>query len=398
MSLRSLFLFFCLMFMSAVAVMADPVSRDRKKQGDEFVVVIDAGHGGHDFGAIGARTNEKTINLKVALWVKQFLSDDAPDIKIVMTRSDDRFVPLAERASIANKAGGDLFVSIHTNSLDKKNPKRKTVAGASVYSLGLDRTEENLAVAMRENAVMTLETDYTTTYEGFDPKSAESYIIFEMDRDMHMEQSISAAKAVQNQLIKTASRLDRGVRQAGFLVLRATSMPSILVELDFICNPSQEEYMSTEKGQKKLGRAVAEGIISFSDDVARARAQIDGSSPVTRRKKTAPKDDGKSSSVDNNGGATVRESEVAAYGSELSENSDSSFYRIQFMTLGKPLRADDKRILGLPGPVHYYRHGGSVKYVCGRYASEKEAIEALSEVKRRYADAFVVKTRGSSRL
>lgn len=393
MSLRPLLLTIVMIFMMAAAVMADPVSRDKKKP-EEFVVVIDAGHGGRDFGAVGAVTNEKTINLKVALWVKEFLSDDAPDIRIVMTRSDDRFLPLAERASIANKAGGDLFVSIHTNSVDKKNPNRKTVAGASVYSLGLGRTEENLAVAMRENAVMTLEADYTTTYEGFDPKSAESYIIFEMDRDLHMEQSISAAKAVQNQLIRTASRIDRGVRQAGFLVLRATSMPAILVELDFICNPSQEEYMASEKGQKKLGRALAEGIISFSDEVARARARIDGDQPVVHRKKTGSK------SADTPGDAASKPVKTGPqpYGSELSDAADSVFYRIQFMTLSRPLKADDKRILDLPAPVHYYRHGGSVKYVCGRFVTEKEALEALNEVKRRYSDAFVIRTRGGSRL
>ena len=187
----------------ALTCQASAPSRN-KKNNEEFIVVIDAGHGGRDFGAVGDITNEKTINLNVAKEVRAILAEEAPDIKVVMTRDNDTFVSLAGRANIANKAGGDLFVSIHTNSVDKKNPRRSTISGAAVYSLGLGRTEENLEVAMRENAVMTLEPDYSTTYEGFDPKSAESYIIFEMDRDLHMEQSISAAKAVQKKLVDIA--------------------------------------------------------------------------------------------------------------------------------------------------------------------------------------------------
>lgn len=283
---RSIFISAMLMLAGAATVVAASPSR-RAENTDPFVVVIDAGHGGKDYGAIGKVTNEKSINLNVARQIRDILAEDAPDIKVVMTRSDDRFVPLAGRATIANKAKGDLFVSIHTNSVDKKNPNRLKVAGASVYSLGLGRTEENLAVAMRENAVMTLEPDYTTTYEGFDPNSAESYIIFEMDRDLHMEQSISAAKAVQEQLVSTARRSDRGVRQAGFLVLRATSMPAILVELDFICNPTQEKYMHSEKGRKELGQAVAKGIINYSDEVARDKAILEGREAPAPRKKTS---------------------------------------------------------------------------------------------------------------
>ena len=340
-------------------------------------------------------TNEKSINLNVARQIRDILAEDAPDIKVVMTRSDDRFVPLAGRATIANKAKGDLFVSIHTNSVDKKNPNRLKVAGASVYSLGLGRTEENLAVAMRENAVMTLEPDYTTTYEGFDPNSAESYIIFEMDRDLHMEQSISAAKAVQEQLVSTARRSDRGVRQAGFLVLRATSMPAILVELDFICNPTQEKYMHSEKGRKELGQAVAKGIINYSDEVARDKAILEGrEAPAPRKKTSRPRYDSKQAA----GSAKASTADDPERGSEMADPTNEEVFRIQFLTLKRPVGKNDNRIKGLPGPVVYYHHGSWVKYVSGRYATEKEALEALREVKRRYADAFVVRTRGASRL
>lgn len=353
----------------------------------EFVVVLDPGHGGRDYGAIGSSTNEKTINLSVARVVRDLLAEESPDIKVVMTRSGDTFVPLARRADIANKAGGDLFVSIHTNSVDKRNPNRRRVAGASVYSLGLGRTEENLEVAMRENSVMTLEPDYTTTYEGFDPTSAESYIIFEIDRDLHMEQSISAAKSIQDELVATAGRADRGVRQAGFLVLRATSMPSILVELDFICNPTQEKYMSSEKGRKALGRAIASGIRSYCDEARRARAHIEGTAPSPRR---PARDDGAS--------APASRKDSGAAVTELDDSDSATVYRIQFATLPRTMKEGDRRLNGLPDPVRYYRHGGSVKYVCGRYMSEAEALKALPSVRRLYKDAFVVCTRGASRL
>ena len=376
----------------ALTCQASAPSRN-KKNNEEFIVVIDAGHGGRDFGAVGDITNEKTINLNVAKEVRAILAEEAPDIKVVMTRDNDTFVSLAGRANIANKAGGDLFVSIHTNSVDKKNPRRSTISGAAVYSLGLGRTEENLEVAMRENAVMTLEPDYSTTYEGFDPKSAESYIIFEMDRDLHMEQSISAAKAVQKKLVDIASRNDHGVRQAGFLVLRATSMPAILVELDFICNPTQEKFMASEQGRKKLGRAVAKGIISYSSEVARSRALIDGKAAKTDHVKDKPKKNEEASAK-----TPPTVASMPTKGTELSETSDSIVYRIQFMTLQRPIGGNDKRLNGLPAPVQYYRHGGAVKYVCGRYATESEAAAALAEVKRIYSDAFIIRTRGTSRL
>lgn len=391
---RSIFISAMLMLAGAATVVAASPSR-RAENTDPFVVVIDAGHGGKDYGAIGKVTNEKSINLNVARQIRDILAEDAPDIKVVMTRSDDRFVPLAGRATIANKAKGDLFVSIHTNSVDKKNPNRLKVAGASVYSLGLGRTEENLAVAMRENAVMTLEPDYTTTYEGFDPNIAESYIIFEMDRDLHMEQSISAAKAVQEQLVSTARRSDRGVRQAGFLVLRATSMPAILVELDFICNPTQEKYMHSEKGRKELGQAVAKGIINYSDEVARDKAILEGrEAPAPRKKTSRPRYDSKQAA----GSAKASTADDPERGSEMADPTNEEVFRIQFLTLKRPVGKNDNRIKGLPGPVVYYHHGSWVKYVSGRYATEKEALEALREVKRRYADAFVVRTRGASRL
>ena len=202
----------------------------------DFVLVIDAGHGGHDPGAIGRISKEKNINLNVALKLGKLVEENCPDVKVIYTRQRDVFIPLDRRAQIANDAKADLFISIHTNSL----AQNRTVKGASTWTLGLAKSQANLEVAQRENAVILYENDYKTRYAGFNPNSAESYIIFEFMQDKYMEQSVHLASLVQKQFCHTCKRHDRGVHQAGFLVLKASAMPSILIELGFISTPEEE--------------------------------------------------------------------------------------------------------------------------------------------------------------
>lgn len=221
-----------------------------------FVVVIDPGHGGKDAGCVGALTKEKTIVLDVSKRLQSLIAEGMPEVKIVMTRDDDRYITLQDRATIANNANGDLFISVHVNSVDKRNRRRQTINGASVYTLGMSRSENNLSVAMRENSVMELEDDYTQAYQGFDPKSAESYIIFELNQNSHINRSIEFANSTQKELISTAGRADKDVRQDGFWVLWATSMPAVLIELDYICNPEAERFMNSDKGKDKLAKAI----------------------------------------------------------------------------------------------------------------------------------------------
>lgn len=232
-----------LFFMAAASV--------SQAEGRDFVVVIDAGHGGKDPGARGKIINEKSINLSVALKLGKLISGEHPDVKIVYTRKTDKFVELDERAEIANRNKADLFISIHTNSV----AKGKQARGTETYTLGLARTEENLAVAMRENSVILLEDDYQQKYEGFDPNSTESYIIFEFIQNKHMQQSIDFASEIQACFAST-KREDRGVRQAGFLVLRKTSMPGVLIEVGFISNKDEERYLASESGQQQLAKAI----------------------------------------------------------------------------------------------------------------------------------------------
>lgn len=252
--LVSIILLVCLsMGVSLQALGASATNKD-------FTVVIDAGHGGKDHGAIDNGVREKDINLSVALRLGELIKKKLKNTKVVFTRDDDTFVSLQGRADIANKAKGDLFISIHTNSVDAKNKNRKTVAGASVYTQGGHKDEANMAVARRENSVIELENGYQQKYSGFDPNKVESYIIFEMAAKHNISQSHRFAKNVQDNLVKIASRKDRGVHQAGFWVLWATSMPSALIELDFICNPESAKYMTSKEGVDKLAEAIFEAV------------------------------------------------------------------------------------------------------------------------------------------
>lgn len=342
---------------------------------EDFVVVIDPGHGGKDAGALGQRTNEKTVNLLVAQKLAKLLRDNMDDVSVHMTREGDRFVALQKRADFANGKHADIFVSIHANSVSAKSPTRTTVNGAAVYTLGLDRSDTNLSVAMRENEVMKMEDDYTTAYEGFDPSSTESYIAFEMMQHKNMDQSIALAEAVQNQLVRHAGRKNNGVRQAPFWVLVRTSMPAILVELDFICNPTMEKFMASESGSDKLARAIYNGIERY-----REQGQGTKVKRQTRPKKTvvAPKEETPVS----------RDTDI--------NNSDIT-YKIQFLTNPRKLPKGDSRFKGL-SPVDNYKDGGVYKFTYGSYPSMDEATKALPKVKKKFKDAFVIKTRNGKRI
>lgn len=230
----------------------------------KFTVVIDAGHGGKDIGATDNGVMEKNINLKVAKQLESLIKKKMKNTRVIMTRDDDTYLTLQQRADKANKSQGDIFISIHTNSVDKKNRNRKQIAGSSVYTLGLHKDDNNLAVAMRENSVIELEQDYEKKYSGFDPQRDESYIIFEMAQKKNLSQSIHFAETVEKELVNSG-RKNRGVHQAGFWVLWATSMPSVLVELDFICNPESAKYMASDKGSKELAEAIFKALQKYED-------------------------------------------------------------------------------------------------------------------------------------
>ena len=341
----------------------------------QFCIVIDAGHGGHDHGAVGEIVNEKSINLAVGQRLGKLIEKRMPDAKVIFTRNNDNFVTLQGRCDIANRSKGDIFVSIHTNSVDAKNPNRTKVCGASVYTLGLNRASTNLDVAMRENSVMKLEDDYSTTYCDFDPTSAESYIMFEMAQNAHIDQSIRLADEIQRELITTAGRRDKGVRQAPFWVLVRTSMPAVLVELDFICNPESERFLASDKGRDDLAQAIYNGIATY------------------RRGLKTPAKAGKPAKSDRTNDSSA--TDAGKKNSKATENK--IVYKVQILTSDKPLSKNDSRLSGLTD-VDSYRHGGAVKYTVGSFATPAEAQKCLEKLKRRFPDAFVIKTKNGKRI
>ena len=224
-----------------------------------FTVVIDAGHGGHDAGAIGLKlkVQEKNLNLTVAKQLAEKIRTNYPEVKVVLTRDTDVFLPLQQRADIANKHHADLFISIHTNAAENRNAQ-----GAETFILGTERMEDNLDVAMRENAVMKLEEDQTV-YQGFDPNSIESYILFELMQNQYMDHSLQFAELVQNQFVGTLQRANRGVRQAAFWVLLKSACPSVLVEMGFLSNAEEEKWLASAEGKTGIVNGIFDAFQKF---------------------------------------------------------------------------------------------------------------------------------------
>jgi len=390
MSLKHIFRLLAVLFLLPLSVAAK-----------DFVVVIDPGHGGKDAGALGQRTNEKTINLGVAKRLRDLINDNMRDATVVMTRDTDRFVTLQGRADLANRKHADIFISIHANSVDRKSPMFTKVNGAAVYTLGLKRSETNLSVAMRENAVMKLEPDYSTTYQGFDPSSAESYIAFEMMQHSNLDQSIELAEAVQNQLVRTAGRKNNGVRQAPFWVLVRTSMPAILVELDFICNPAMEKFMASENGQNRLAKAIYNGIAKYRKNaplnVGKSTAEPTSSDIREAEQRVADGDTGMTGNTRAKHAKPAKPDRRKDKKEKAEKNNGEIIFKIQFLTASSPLRDGDRRLKNL-SPVDYYTDGKIVKYTYGTYRSMSEANKELPRIKRLFPDAFVIKTRDGKRI
>lgn len=240
----------------------------------KFTLVVDAGHGGHDVGAKGAVSLEKNINLNVALAFGKYVEQNCKDVNVIYTRKTDEFIPLKTRANIANRNNADLFISVHTNAL----PNGRIARGLEVYTLGMHRAKDNLDVAMRENSVIEEEDNYKQTYQGFDPTSSESYIMFEFMQSANMRRSVELAKLIENSACNSAGRNNMGVHQAGFLVLRETSMPSCLIELGFITTPDEEEFLNTDDGVDKLAYGIYKAFVEYKkkyfDDVKTAQNNV----------------------------------------------------------------------------------------------------------------------------
>ncbi|MBK6620880.1 MAG: N-acetylmuramoyl-L-alanine amidase [Saprospirales bacterium] len=227
-------------------------------------IVIDPGHGGHDPGCLGAHSFEKEIALGIAQKLAAYVAGTYPDVEVILTRNTDEFIPLNERAQIANRSLADLFISVHCNYISRASH----VQGSETYVLGAHKMEENLQVALRENAAVLHEENYESIY-GYDPNSPEAHIIMSMFQNAYLGRSILFAGKVEQHLVQSANRQSRGVKQAGFLVLRETAMPSVLIEAGFLSNSQEEKYLRSEEGQLQVAAAI---LSAFGD----YKAEIEG--------------------------------------------------------------------------------------------------------------------------
>ncbi len=333
----------------------------------KFVVVIDAGHGGKDPGAVNGKYYEKTINLNVALELGRLIEKECSNVQVIYTRKTDVFVELYKRAEIANKAKANLFISIHTNSSNSK-----AAYGAETYLLGVEanRTSANLNAALAENNAVIYEDDYETHYEGYDPKSPESMIIFEFLQNEYQSESQKMAIMVQDQMTDYGGRHDRGVHQAGYLVLWKNAMPSILIELGFISNNDECRYLYSTDGQHNLAESIKRAFVKYLNEYTQPTPQPDISGFV----KPAP--------------AKTTSAQPAL--SDNKSSDDHIVYRIQFMASTAQLKENDKRLNGLEG-IWTYEEGSLVKYTCYGDADLEKVKANLSQVRKKYPDAFIVK-------
>lgn len=343
-------------------------------------MVIDAGHGGHDPGAVGKISKEKNINLTVALKLGNMIKKECDDVKVVYTRSKDVFIPLDRRAQIANNAKADLFISIHTNAL----ANNRTAQGASTWTLGLAKSDANLEVAKRENSVILYESDYKTRYAGFNPNSAESYIIFEFMQDKYMEQSVHLASLVQKQFRSHCNRGDRGVHQAGFLVLKASAMPSILVELGFISTPAEERYLNSENGTTTLARGIYRAFLSYKRE---QEIRLTGASRTI-----IPNDDpAPAIAAETKAVAEAPDKKTASRPVvvESATNDEDITFKVQILTSSRPLTKNDARLKGLKG-VDYYKEGGVYKYTYGASSDYNKVARTRRNISGQFKDAFII--------
>ena len=370
---------------------------------NKFTLVIDAGHGGHDAGAVGHLTKEKIINLNVALAFGNLVEQHCPDVNVIYTRKTDIFIPLQERANIANRAGADLFISVHTNSL----PAGRIARGFETYTLGMHRAKDNLDVAMRENSVISLEKDYKQRYQGFDPHSSESYIMFEFIQTANMEKSVELARTIQQTVCNHAGRIDKGVHQAGFLVLRETSMPSCLIELGFISTPDEEEFLNSDSGVKTMANGIYKAFVAYKNKfndkivVPYAAPQYQGIQGVGHvvpqhvDKAQAKSKEGKKTTTQTPKANTQQPTkqpaiQQTAVRSEAPQKSpDGIIFKVQIFALNRTLRPGSEQFKGHKN-VEYYQEEGVMKYTIGASSDYNEIAKLRKNLMEDFPQSFVV--------
>lgn len=359
-----------------------------------FTLVIDPGHGGHDAGALGAISKEKNINLAVALRFGKYVEQNLPEVRVIYTRTKDVFIPLNERANIANRANADLFISVHTNAL----PAGKVARGFETYTLGMHRAKDNLDVAMRENSVISMEKDYQQRYQGFDPRSSESYIIFEFIQGKNMERSVELARMIQRGVCDGANRPDKGVHQAGFLVLRETSMPGCLIELGFITTPDEERLLNDDSRVDDIARGIYEAFAKYKNKYDksvsvpyRAKDSEDVNIPkIVPDQEPAPK-----TRVVTRGKQPKREEATPEQPKRVekkvkkAEVADAPVFKLQIFVGSRNLRKGDAHFKG-ETDYDSFQEGNLVKYTLGASTNYNEIYRLRKEKLEKFPEAFII--------
>ena len=378
----------------------------------EFTLVIDAGHGGHDTGAPGKFSKEKDINLKTALAFGKYVEKNCPDVKVIYTRKKDVFVELKDRAGIANKAKADLFISIHTDALENNSVAR----GMTTYTLGMHRAKDNLDVAQRENSVILIEKNYKETYQGFDPNSAESYIIFEFMQDKNMQRSVDLATFIQNKTCQAADRPSRGVKQAGFLVLRETSMPSCLVELGFITTPAEEKLLNEDVTIDNIAKGIYNAFVEYKKKYDNnITVPYKAEEPTINIVDVVPGQEKKEEVRAEKPDKTVKaeEKEEKKEGKKKKEkeeeekektlyvasgdNAGVPVFKVQILATDKPFKKGDAHFKGRTD-YNQYIENGMTKYTIGETTDYNEILRLKSELQATFGDCFVVAFKEGQKL
>ncbi|MCQ2220416.1 MAG: N-acetylmuramoyl-L-alanine amidase [Prevotella sp.] len=378
--LKRIYTYITFLLLGTVIAMAAP---------HRFTLVIDAGHGGKDAGAVGAFSKEKDINLRTALAFGGYVERNCPDVRVIYTRKTDVFVTLYDRAEIANKAKADLFISIHTNALAKNHVAR----GLETYTLGMHRAGDNLEVAKRENSVILVENNYKERYEGFDPNSAESYIMFEFMQDHNMARSVELAKYVQNNVCSAANRPDKGVKQAGFLVLRETSMPSCLIELGFISTPAEEQLLNNETHINNMARGIYQAFVAYKnryDGNAVIPSKViepeNTSSPIVSQE-PAPKKEPV---------PTKKAEQKKEVSQEKKSNTNAPVFKVQIFVSDQILKEKDSRLKG--EKAEYYKEGKTVKYTIGSSTNYNEIYKLRKTLLDKFPQAFIIAFKNDEKM
>lgn len=356
-------------------------------------IVIDAGHGGKDSGALGKKSKEKDIVLNTALLTGGYIEKYFPEINVIYTRKTDVFIPLHERAKIANEANADLFISIHANS------NRNTKAyGSETFALGLHKTDENLEVAKKENSVIVFEDNYEAKYEGFDPNDVQSYIMMSLMADIYLDQSLHAADLIQTQFRERVNRKDRGVKQAGFLVLWETAMPSVLIELGFVSNPTEEAFLISEQGQDYLASAIFRAFRDYKnhiEGVSESSTTTAQTSENSEQKVESEENAASADTIVKNQAQQEKTEEKPAKATEVKQKNEANktdnniTYKVQIIYSSKQIPLNDDSFKDF-NDVEEFSIDGSYKYLVGAKKDYKEAVEYSKWVKSRHPDAFIV--------